>query len=154
MGKYKLGGFLPIVTWLPLLKIEPPSSLPYYPVNQHTPIFHMNGMMDLIVPLVPAGLQTKHAMNEVFTNYTFRAIPGTTHATTAPNPLTMPILKSWLKKNTNLKFKGGLSGALSSGLSDGIEVVESLFDESGLSDGIDVVESLLNGFSGFWRRRK
>ena len=26
-SKHKLGGFMPIVTWFPLLKVEPPSSL-------------------------------------------------------------------------------------------------------------------------------
>ena len=27
-SKHKLGGFMPIVTWVPLLKTEPPSDLP------------------------------------------------------------------------------------------------------------------------------
>ena len=62
--KYKLGGFLPIVAWLPLRKIEPPSSLPV-PVNKDTPILHMNGMLDPIVPVLPAGMMTKQSMNEV-----------------------------------------------------------------------------------------
>jgi len=106
--KYELGGFLPIVTWLPLLQKEPPSSLPVPPVNKHTPILHMNGMMDPIVPVVPAGKMTEREMLKVFTRYEFKAIPGTTHLTTAPNPMTMPILKKWLKENTNLKFKSSL----------------------------------------------
>jgi len=107
--KYELGGFLPIVTWLPRLQQEPPSSLPL-PVNHNTPILHMNGMMDLIVPVIPAGKVTEREMKKVFTQYEFKAIPGTTHASTAPNPITMPILKSWLKKHTKLKFKSSIFG--------------------------------------------
>jgi len=103
--KYKLGGFIPIVTWLPLLKVEPLTSLPT-PANRDTPILHMNGMADPIV--WPAGTKTAEAMEEVFTDYTFKPIPQTTHATTAPNQLTMPILKRWLEENTNLKFKRSL----------------------------------------------
>jgi len=102
--KYKLGGFLPIVAWYPRLQSEPLSSLPL-PVNQHTPILHMNGMMDFIVPVFPAGRSTEREMKKVFTQYEFKAIPGTTHMTTAPNPITMPIIKKWLKQHTNLKFK-------------------------------------------------
>ena len=59
--KYKLGGFIPIVTWLPLRKVEPLTSLPT-PVNRDTPILHMNGMADMIVPLWPAGKKTEKAM--------------------------------------------------------------------------------------------
>ena len=62
--KYKLGGFLPIVTWLPLLQSEPLESLPE-PVNKDTPILHMNGMADPIVPVVPAGIETKKEMSKV-----------------------------------------------------------------------------------------
>jgi predicted esterase len=109
--KYKLGGFVPIVSWLPLRKVEYITTLPT-PVNKDTPIFHMNGMSDPIVPVFPAGKKTEEEMKKVFTRYTFKAIPGTTHTTTAPNPLTMPILTSWLKENTNLKFKNCLLGCL------------------------------------------
>lgn len=100
--KYKLGGFVPIVAWLPLAKVE---KIPDNPINKDTPIFHMNGMMDPIVPWVPAGTITKRKMKEVFSNYEFKAIFGTTHTTTAPNPVTTPKLADWLKRNTTLKFK-------------------------------------------------
>ena len=63
--KYELGGFLPIVTWLPLLQKEPPSSLAVPPVNQHTPILQLNGMMDLMVPVIPAGKMTEREMLKV-----------------------------------------------------------------------------------------
>jgi len=104
--RYKLGGFVPIVAWLPLRKTEPITSLPT-PVNRDTPILHINGLMDPIVPVVPAGLKTKEEMNKVFTNYEFKAMVGT-HTTTIPNPLNVPRLKSWLRENTNLKFRRGL----------------------------------------------
>jgi len=110
--RYKLGGFIPMVTWLPRAKVEPPKSLPFWPVNRDTPILHMNGMADMIVPVYPAGKKTEEAMKEVFTHYTFKAIPLTTHMTTAPNPMTMPILKKWLKANTNLKFKNSFTQIL------------------------------------------
>ena len=64
-SQYKLGGFLPIVAWLPLLKVEPVSSLPV-PVNKDTPMFHINGMMDFIVPVVPAGRESEKELKKVF----------------------------------------------------------------------------------------
>ena len=60
--KYVLGGFVPIVTWLPLLRAEPPDSLSFWPVNRHTPILHMNGALDTIVTLL-AGRATEEAMS-------------------------------------------------------------------------------------------
>ena len=58
-SKHKLGGFMPIVTWFPLLKVEPLSSLAN-PVN---------GLSDAIVPLIPAGSKSKVVMEEIFSNY-------------------------------------------------------------------------------------
>ena len=111
--KYKLGGFVPIVTWLPLRKSEPIESIPT-PVNKDTPIFHMNGMMDPIVTEV-CGRKTKEEMNKVFTRYTLKNIPLTTHTTTV-NPVTIPILRMWLKNNTSLKFKSSSDSNLLEGI--------------------------------------
>ena len=113
--KYKLGGFVPIVTWLPLRKVEPITTLPD-PVNKDTPIFHMNGMMDPIVKHIPAGKKTEKEMKKVFTRYTYKPIVGATHSTTV-NPVTIPVLRKWLKENTNLKFKNCLLGCLREKLS-------------------------------------
>jgi len=132
--KYKLGGFIPIVTWLPRAKVEPPKSLPFRPVNKDTPILHMNGMADMIVPVYPAGKKTEKAMKEVFSHYTFKTIPLTTHTTTAPNPLTMPTLKKWLKANTNLKFKSSFT-----------QILNPVASVSKFSDKI------FGGFGGFGR---
>merc|ERR1712018_170016 len=93
--KYKIGGFIPIVTWAPLLKSEPPSSLPI-PTNRDTPIFHMNGLADPIVPLV-CGRRTADAFNQVFTRYTQKNVVGT-HLTSI-SPLTIPKIHCWLKNN-------------------------------------------------------
>jgi len=98
--RYKLGGFVPIVTWLPLLKAEHPTTL-REPVNKYTPILHMNGLADLIVPL-PAGSATRKAMEQVFPNYQLKNKIGT-HLTTV-NPLNIPTIIKWAKKNTNLQF--------------------------------------------------
>ena len=59
---------MPIVTWFPLLKVEPPSSLAT-PVDVNTPILHLNGLSDPIVPLIPAGSKSKVVMEEIFSNY-------------------------------------------------------------------------------------
>merc|ERR1712212_776225 len=74
--KYKIGGFIGIVTWAPLLKSEPPSSVTPTPVNKYTPIFHMNGKLDPIVPLV-CGWATKKAFKKVFPNYKLKTVVGT-----------------------------------------------------------------------------
>ena len=99
--RYKLGGFAGIVTWMPLLKSEPSSG--WQPVNKHTPILLMNGLLDLIVPVFPAGRRTSQALESVFSQFTYKKVPGT--HTTSVNPLTIPLLHRWLKNNTPLSFK-------------------------------------------------
>ena len=121
--KYELGGFIPIVTWLPLLLQEPPAKILKETgiVNQDTPILQMNGGADMIVPNDPAGMKTRAAMekvyfkflyyfllyllHQVYDHYKFELIPGTGHLTTAPSQITMPIIRKWLKANTKIKFE-------------------------------------------------
>jgi predicted esterase len=92
--KYKIGGFIPLVAWQPLLKIEPPASLPT-PINKDTPIFHMNGKLDPIVPLI-CGWKTSAAFKQVFSNYNLETVVGT-HLTSI-NPFTIPKIYCFLKK--------------------------------------------------------
>ena len=66
--KYKLGGFVPIVAWLPLRKTERVDSLPT-PVNWDTPILHINGIFDPIVPVIPCGTKTEAEMKKVWYTY-------------------------------------------------------------------------------------
>jgi len=94
--RYKLGGFLPIVTWLPLLGYEPPASLPT-PINKDTPIFHVNGNQDIIVPKV-CGQATATAMKPVFTKYEQKNVRGS-HLTTLGLPSNFPKIYCWLKNN-------------------------------------------------------
>ena len=100
-SKHKLGGFMPIVTWFPLLKVEPPSSLAT-PVNVNTPVLHLNGLSDPIVPLIPAGSNSKAAMEEIFSNYELKNRIGT-HTTTM-GLQNIPTVRRWLRKNTNINF--------------------------------------------------
>jgi predicted esterase len=93
--KYKIGGFMGFVTWAPLLKVEPPTSLPE-PVNKDTPIFHMNGLIDPIVPII-CGSKTSAAFSQVFSRYEQKNVPGT-HLTSI-NPLTIPKINRWLRRN-------------------------------------------------------
>ena len=93
--QYKLGGFVPIVAWPPLLKAEPPTSLPI-PINKDTPIFHMNGIADIIVPPF-CGWETEEAFEKVFTQYTLKEVPGT-HMTSITG-ITIPKIHCWLKIN-------------------------------------------------------
>ena len=98
-SKYKLGGFIPIVTWAPLRKIY---DYPTSPVNRETPFLYMNGLFDPIVPPVPATQKTKEVLNSVFTNVKTKLKPGT-HTTTI-NPLTLVTMAKWMCKNTNVKL--------------------------------------------------
>ena len=100
--KRKLGGFLPIVTWLPLRKINDITQISPPPINKDTPIMHMNGLLDPIVPAWPAAKKTEEEMEKVFTNYELKLVPGT-HGTSI-GPHTTPLMVRWAKKNTNLKF--------------------------------------------------
>jgi predicted esterase len=93
--KYKIGGFIPIVAWQPLLMPEPPSKQPV-PANKDTPIFHMNGIQDLIVPSI-CGSTTSAALNQVFTRYEMTKVFGT-HWTII-NKWSVPIIHSWLRSN-------------------------------------------------------
>ena len=90
--KYKIGGSIPIVAWQPLLKTEPPISLPI-PTNKDTLIFHMNGKFDLIVPLI-CRKRTSEAFGQVFTQYKQTSVAGT-HTTS----INIPKIYCWLKNN-------------------------------------------------------
>ena len=59
-SKYKLGGFMPIVTWAPLRKIY---DYPKSPVNRDTPILYLNGLFDPIVTPVIAVKKTKEVVD-------------------------------------------------------------------------------------------
>ena len=122
--RYKLGGFLPAVTWLPLLGFEPPASLPT-PINKDTPIFHMNGNQDIIVP-EECGLATATAMEPVFTKYEQKNVRGT-HLTTLGLASNSVKIYCWLKNNvpgmafdrfSPLRFKDCTEGNLFSFLAD------------------------------------
>ena len=94
--KYKIGGFIPIVAWQPLLKTEPPSRLPV-PANKDTPIFHMNGAQDYVVPKI-CGSETSAAFKQVFTKYEQKNVLGT-HGTHCQFLITIPRIYCWLKNN-------------------------------------------------------
>ena len=96
--KYKLGGFIPNITWLPLRKVEPIDKLPT-PINKDTPILQVNGMLDILVAF-NAGKKTKKDMEKVFTRYEFKGILLGNHATTVD--LASPMIRRWIKENTNI----------------------------------------------------
>ena len=91
-----------------MLQAEPLSSLPT-PANVATPILHLNGLMDPIVPVFPAGSRSEAAMEEVLTKYQLKKRIGT-HFTTM-GPQNIPTVRRWLKANTNIN-NGGLSNVL------------------------------------------
>jgi len=99
-SKYKLGGFIPIVTWAPLRNVY---DYPKNSVNKNTPMLYFNGLQDPIVPVIPSFLKTKETLNEIFTNFESKLGVGT-HLTTNINPLNVPRFSKWLCRNTNLQF--------------------------------------------------
>jgi len=98
--KYKLGGFIGIVAWLPLLKVEPPTG--FTPVNANTPILHINGGLDPIVP-VNAGSATSRELAKVIPDYTYKLSYLTTH-TTSLNPVSLQWITKWLQSKHLLKL--------------------------------------------------
>ena len=72
-------------------------------VNVNTPILHLNGLSDPIVPLIPAGSKSKVVMEEIFSNYELWTRLSTTHTTTM-GPQNIPTVRRWLRKNTNINF--------------------------------------------------
>ena len=101
-SRYKMGGYIPIVTWMPNLVADPPTA--YNPVNRDTPILQLNGWADFIVPHIPAGMRTRDAMSQIFSRYEYDLVPFGSHATTLPISLVQQI--RWLKENNLLEFRG------------------------------------------------
>merc|ERR550517_919393 len=105
-GRRKLGALVPLVGWLPRAKKEQPSQLATPPVNWDTPILHLNGLQDSMVPLI-CGQKTLEAMNPVFSNYTLNNFPGTRGAPLIP-PFAIQFkrhIKGFLQENMpQLKF--------------------------------------------------
>ena len=95
--KYKLGGFIPFATWLPLLRAEPITAA-RTPINKHTPILQLHGYLDTVVPYTPAATMTNIEMNKVFSNYQFEIIALADHFTTL-NPVTIPLIRRWITDN-------------------------------------------------------
>ena len=77
------------------------------PRNWNTPILHLNGLQDFVVGQI-AGRKTKKEMEKVFKKYTFKVRLGS-HGTTM-GPQNIPLIKRWMKKNTNLNFKTSIFG--------------------------------------------
>lgn len=98
--KYKLGGFLPIVGWLPLRKVEPVYNIQPVPININTPMLHITGTLDPLVPNYPCGTTTRDDMQQVFENYQHKAMTGT-HALMF-NPLLLHESKKWIQQNINI----------------------------------------------------
>ena len=85
------------------LKLEPPDSLPN-PVNKDTPILHMNGNQDVLVPPA-ASRASATAMRQVFTKYQQKNVSGNHLTIAIALPLNKPTVYCWLKKNVpNMAF--------------------------------------------------
>jgi len=98
-SKYKLGGFIPMITSSDWLHLED-WQVPKNPTNKWTPILHINGESDWQTE----SHNEKGAafMARIFQDYDFRLRWGE-HGTTI-NPVRMQEIISWAKKKTNLKF--------------------------------------------------
>jgi len=118
--KYKLAGIIGIVTWLPKgFSRSGPMFFPYLPtfnntvespadkknvVNRNTPLLHINGREDLIVP-IHIGMATRDALKKAIPNYTWQTYAGG-HLTCCVTPLRGILkMRSWLKKYTPVSFK-------------------------------------------------
>ena len=96
--KYKIGGFIPVIGWLPLRLVDPVTKLPS-PANKDTPMFQLNGRTDSLVPYFPAATKTSKDLKKVFTNHKFEASIGS-HATTFQ--LKYLEVKKWIHEHTNI----------------------------------------------------
>ena len=99
--KYKLGGFLPMVTWVPLNENY---NYPMNPVNKDTPMLYFNGYLDLLVPVFPAYTTTKTLLHKIFTDFEADLGVGT-HITTHFNPLNIAKFARWICEKTSLQFR-------------------------------------------------
>jgi len=99
--KYKIGGFIPVIAWMPRRLVEPITQLPI-PTNWDTPILQINGMTDAIVKYYPAGQKTAEDMQKVFTKYRMKRMSLGNHATTVLSFDFLNVVKDWLKRNTEI----------------------------------------------------
>ena len=94
-NRYKLGGFVGIVTWLP----GGPASgqvNTWSRVNQEIPVLLLNGLVDLLVPVVPAGSKTSAALDSFFSDFSYLNIvvsAGDCTATSCPEVIEAPCTK-------------------------------------------------------------
>ena len=97
--KHKIGGFLPIVGWLPLREVERITELPT-PVNKDTPIFQLNGMFDALVPYWPSTKKTAGDLRKVFTKHELHT--SKLGHFSALTPSTLPAVRKWIREKTNI----------------------------------------------------
>merc|ERR550539_75994 len=72
--RYKLGGVIGIVTWLPKMQEEPPADKRNV-VNRNTPLLHINGRDDTNIELW-RGEDTRRALSQAIPDYTWVTYPG------------------------------------------------------------------------------
>jgi len=99
--RYEIGGFIPVITWMPRRLVEPVTELDT-PVNRNTPILQINGDADSMVQYYPAGEETARDMQKVFTNYHMEVMENGNHATTPGSCHFLNQVRSWLRENTDI----------------------------------------------------
>ena len=100
--KYKLGGIIGIVTWLPRLLEDPPQEKKYVR-NADTPLLQLIGEHDNNVPL-EMGIETRDALSQVITDYTWSIYPGG-HGTCCIQPFALREIVKWLDDNTSVSVR-------------------------------------------------
>ena len=141
-SKYKLGGFIPMITSSEWLQLEN-WQIPEKPVNQWTPILHLNGNFDDQTKKYDA--KGKAFMEKIFPNYEFRLKVGG-HVTTF-NALVVPEIVSWAQENTNLYFSVINPIAYLGGVAPITNAVADI-----TAPITELVDNTITNFLGFWGR--
>jgi len=101
-ARYKLGGIIGIITYLPFLDEleERIKSVP----NSDTPVLHMNGRQDSVITMED-GKATADALRQYFDDYTWVTYNGLHGDFLIHNPLSLRKIVKWLDEKTTVRVR-------------------------------------------------
>ena len=103
-GKYKLGGIIGIITFLPFLDELTQEAMNWSQVNYDTPVLHMNGRQDPTIT-TEMGKATANALRQFIHDYTWVTYNGFHGDFLIHNPLSLRKIVKWLDDKTTVNVR-------------------------------------------------
>ena len=103
-ARYKLGGIIGIITYLPYLDELTKEAMNRNQVNSDTPVLHMNGRQDPIITK-EMGRATANALRQFINDYTWVTYNGLHGDFLIHNPLSLRKIVKWLDDKTTVNVR-------------------------------------------------